>query len=263
MNYRRDNGRRKKRVRFSVLIFAITLLFLEQHRISAALGGGTVSASAPLLQSAATVKNGILNGLLALFSYKQSLIAENNALKEQLREAEAKVLDHDRLLAENTELKTLLGRGGIKEKKILAVILAKPNQSPYDTLILDIGTDNGVNIGNAVLAYGNIVVGEIREVFPKSSRAVLFSSPGEEYQGTLSVNNISLKLTGRGGGNFASELPRGVSVGKGMQIFSVGLSPHILGIVDSIFTDPRNPFQSILVRSPVNIAELKWVEIVL
>src|SRR3989344_3718967 len=47
-----------------------------------------------------------------------------------------------------------VGKAGKNEKvkMILSAILSKPNQSPYDTLIIDTGTNRGVKTGNIVFA---------------------------------------------------------------------------------------------------------------
>lgn len=263
MNYHRDNGRQKKRIWLFVFLFAVALIFLEQHKIMPPLQEGTAFISAPILRGASAIKKAAQDGFFSVFSSKYSLVSENNALKKEVREYEAKLLDRDRLFAENTELKALLGRDAGIEKNLLAAILAKPNQSPYDTLLLDVGSENGVKVGDTVTTYDSIAIGKIKDVYSSTSRAVLFTSPGEEHQGTLLGSNIPLKLTGRGGGNFIIELSREVSVLEETPVFSIGLSPRILGVVEGIFTDPRDPFQSILVRSPINMAELKWVLIIL
>ena len=44
---------------------------------------------------------------------------------------------------------------------ILSAILSKPNQSPYDTLIIDVGTQEGLKTGDTVFALGNVPIGRI------------------------------------------------------------------------------------------------------
>jgi len=40
-----------------------------------------------------------------------------------------------------------------------------------------------------------------------------------------------------------------------------GITPYTLGIVQTILSDPRDSFQKALLVSPVNIFELKFVEV--
>lgn len=260
MNYPRSNRNQEKRFKIFLLAILIVLSFFYQYKIIFGFFGGIPALAAPLLGASKNVKEGVGEGILSLFSFKSSLIAENEGLKNKLSDFETKLLENERLLAENAELKAMLGRTE-KEKLLLANVLSKPNQSPYDTLILDVGENYKVAVGDKVFASGNTLIGEIREAGKNTSKAVLFSSPGEEYDGVIVGKNISLRLTGHGGGNFIAELPRGVSIDRGDQVVSVGNFPRLLGVVDSIFSDPRDPFQSILLKSPINMQGLRLVGI--
>ena len=262
MTYRQDNEQQKKRIRIFLSVIVIALVFFYQHKIFPGLFGGFSQVAVPVLSAGESLKENTGNGLDALFLFKSALLRENKNLKEKLAGAEIASLERDRLIAENLELRMILGRAG-EEKILLANILARPNQSPYDILILDVGKNNGVSEGAPVLAYGNMVIGRVADVSDKSSRAVLFSSPKEENDGIIIGKNIPLKLTGTGGGNFTTKVPRGILVEKGDQVISIGLPSHILGVVEDVSVDPRDPYQSILLRSPVNIYELRFVEIVL
>lgn len=260
MTYLRDNEKKRRRSRLIALFIAVAFLFYFQHAILSFFSRITLAVFAPALSGASAFKENTSNGIFSAFSFKGSLIAENDSLKAKLNESDAKLSDYNRLLIENLELKDLLGRTG-SEKLLLSAILAKPNRSPYDTLILDIGEKNNVYPGATVLAYGNIIIGKISEVSDHTSKAVLFSSPGEEYDGLVLGKNTPIKLSGRGGGNFISELPRAVPIAEGDQVYSVGLSPYLLGTVQNISSDPRDPFQTILIKSPVNVTELRFVEV--
>ncbi|MFA5841537.1 MAG: rod shape-determining protein MreC [Candidatus Paceibacterota bacterium] len=262
MTYLRDNEKRKKRNRVFLLLIAVAFLFYYQHKIISFFSDKTALVAKPALESVSVLKEKASNGILSVFLSKSSLVAQNNGLKNELDESRAKLLDYSRLFAENSELKTLLGRNE-QDKTLLASVISKPNQSPYDTIIVDVGEKNSVFAGAQVLAYGDIIIGKISEVSNDTSKATLFSSPGEEYEGMVLGKNISLKLLGRGGGNFISEFPRGVLIEQGDQVYSVGLLPHLLGTVQNISSDPRDPFQTVLVRGPINMAELRFVEIIL
>ncbi len=262
MSYLPDNEGRRKRIRIILILLSVAVIFLYQGPLRPSFIGGLNAKAEPLFKEGESLKESLLTGFFSFFSLKKSLIKENESLKEKLNEAENKLLERDRLLAENLDLKDMLGRSN-RGKLVLASVIVKPSRSPYDTLILDVGENDGISAGNKVIAYGSTVIGEVREVSSSASKVVLFSTYGEEYQGIISGKNISVKLTGRGGGNFVAELPRGILIEKGEQVFSVGISPHLLGVVDSIFSDPRNPIQRILFRSPVNTQELHLVEVIL
>ncbi len=196
----------------------------------------------------------------SIFKTNASLLNENNYLRDQLEELNAKLADNEILSDENLKLKEILGR---KEDKnfILGAILTKPNQSVFDTLIVDIGSDAGIREGERVFAYGNILIGQVSEVFAKTSRVKLFSSPGQKVDVILSGKDIYAQALGRGGQNFEITLPRDAEVVKGAEVALPGMTTSVLGIIEEIISDPRDPFQKVLLRSPINIQELKFVQI--
>ena len=197
----------------------------------------------------------------AYFTSKNSLYLQNQTLQSQLNEEEMRMANYNSISDENIGLKEILGRKNEKTSMVLATILSKPNQSIYDTLVVDVGAKQGIKIGDTVFAFGNIPVGRISEIYPSSSRIILFSNAGEKTQAIISGKDIFMELVGRGGGNFEMILPRDLTLQKGDQIVLPGINPYVLAIVQTIISDPRNPFTKALLTSPVNIQELKFVEV--
>jgi cell shape-determining protein MreC len=167
------------------------------------------------------------------------------------------------LIQENTDLKDLLGRKSIYSKAVLASILVKPSFSPYDTLIVDIGTDAGVVVGDKVSADGNIFIGRVSEVYANSSKVILYSSPDEKVLVLVGSNNVLKEAVGIGGGNFKIELPREIDIKEGDDVVIPSISPNIFGIVEKVEYKEADSFQTVLFKSPINVLELKWVEILI
>ncbi len=194
------------------------------------------------------------------FTSKRALFTENEDLKSKLSEIEAKMQNYQTLLDENTQLKEAFGRKESGEQ-LLAAILVKPGQSLYDTLIVDAGTDLGVAVGQKVFSDGNILIGEVAEVYAHSSKIKMYSSAGEKLSVIISGKDITTEAEGRGGGNFEMIFPRDVDIPKGTEVVLPGIHPYLVGLVDDIISDPRDPLQKVLLRSPVNVQELKFVQI--
>jgi hypothetical protein len=70
-----------------------------------------------------------------------------------------------------------------------------------------------------------------------------------------------MEVVGRGGGNFEMTLPRDFILEKGTNVHLPGINSFILGVSETIISDPRDPFIKALLVSPVNIQELKFVEV--
>lgn len=262
------------------LIFVIILLFLIYFRSSVFYGLSYISSV--IFRPVLILGNNIgesLSNANAYFYSKSSLLLENQDLKSKLSEQEVRIANYNSVLDENLKIKETLGRKQEKANIILAGILSKPNQSPYDTLVVDVGTKNGISIGQKVFALGNVPIGRIAEVYPNSAKIILYSNPGETTEivvgrkpastssslggsALLSLGGDTfMQIVGRGGGNFEMILPRDFILEKGTEVVLPGIVPYIIGTVQTIISDPRDSFQKALLASPVNIQELKFVEI--
>lgn len=192
---------------------------------------------------------------------KKFLWKENEQLKKENSDLKNSMLDHLVLKSENEELKKILSRVSEEKKLILGNILTKPNSSPYDTIIVDIGKNQSVEIGKKVYAVGDIPIGEIDEVYDKTARIILYSSPGKKTEGLLGESNISVELIGRGGGNFEMLIPKDVDFEIGSLVLLPGSSIEIIAYISEIISVPTDPIKKVLLASPVNIQNVKWIQI--
>jgi len=202
---------------------------------------------------------GKISQWFSIFSSKNSLISEIENLKLEQAQNEARMANYDTVLSENEKLKEVLGRKDENTPLILASILAKPNQSSYDTILIDAGGEQAISVGARVFALGNIPIGHVDTVFPNSSKVILFSNSKERTSVTLQGSLFD--LVGRGGGNFELTLPRDFVLEKGAQITLPGITPHLVALVVKIISDPRDSFKKALLVSPVNIEELEFVQV--
>lgn len=203
----------------------------------------------------------IVDNTVALFESKEKLISENTELKNELKTINLQLLNKKLLLTENEKLKELLGKKDEKTKFILANVILKPNLSLYDSLILDVGRNYGIKKGAKILADANVALGEIVEVYANTSKAKIYSFPKDVINVTLGFNKILTQAEGRGSGNFEIKLPQGIAVAVGDLISLPEPDLAVLGVVKEIVADPEDPFQTILFKSPINIFELRWVQI--
>jgi len=270
MNYLRDNnpstslkhGERsfKKKLLTTVVIAVLTYLFLFTG-IFGMFSRSSGFIVAPIWKTKKYATD-IKNNLLAGFYSKKSLVLENNRLEEELDIARFKLLDRNLLFEENLELKEMFGRD-VAEYTVFANILVKPNRSLYDTFIIDVGDNAGIENGSQVVYGGNTVIGEIVEVLPKTSKVLLLSSPGELIDVVVGDGNIAATAYGRGGGNFELELPRDTEIFVGDMVTIPNIIPQVLGEVEYIESNPSNPFKKIFFKNPINVFKIKWVEVII
>ena len=191
---------------------------------------------------------------------KKNLLISNKQLKKDLGEAEMMLVDRNNLLKENIELKEILNRVGYKDL-IVASVLVKPNISIYDSLIIDVGENLNIEIGDRVFAFGNIIIGEIEKVDSKTASVKLYSSTQEQTNVSVGLYNIPAVAVGRGGGDFEIKLPKELDIEEGDPVVVPSINSAVVGIVESVNTSPTDSFQTLLVKSKVNLFELGWVQI--
>lgn len=243
-----------------IVIFTVLLIFVFYFRSS--VWSGLSSVSQVIFRPALVVGNNIgekSSSWKAYFISKNSLLEENQNLKSQILEDQADRTNYHSVVAENEDLKEILNRQDLRSSMTLGAILGKPSQTPYDTLLIDIGAKHGVQEGEIVFALGNIPIGTIAEVYGGSAKVVLFSSPGE-VTGVM-IRGVFMELIGRGGGNFEIILPRDFVVLAGDTVVVPGINPDVVAVVETIISDPRNPFTKALLVSLVNVQELKFVQV--
>ncbi len=202
--------------------------------------------------------NGWWKEFKAVFLEKKNLQNENNDFREKIMQLETKISLIQIQEKENEILKSAFSA---EERKnfLLAYIISRPPQTPYDMFIIDSGSENGVKEGMRVSGFGNVLLGYVADVFPKMSKVKLISSFGEETNVLLEFSGISAIAVGQGGENFEIMLPRLVKVDIGEKIMALGRQLMLVGIVEKIEHQSADPFQKILFRLPVNIQYLNQV----
>lgn len=192
------------------------------------------------------------------FLSKRALISKVTALELQINSDQAKLSTLAQLQNENDTLKAELGRMP-KPTGVLANVLSLPNRSFYDTMNIDAGSAEGIKQDMTVYAFGSVALGTISSVAPHTATVVLYSAPGHQMTGAAVGSNVAVTLIGRGSGEYEVRLPRDVPFDIGGTVALQSADVTTLATVEKIITDPRDPFQRLLAKAPVNLQALKWV----
>ncbi|MEA3399157.1 MAG: hypothetical protein U9R00_01435 [Patescibacteria group bacterium] len=196
-----------------------------------------------------------------IFRTKSSVFKENDYLKNKVFNLESKTMDYELIEAENEELKELLGRISEKSNFVLGAVLVKPSRTVYDSIIIDLGLNDGLVGGEKVFTKAIIPIGEVAEVYEKTSLVSLYSNPGKRTEAVISDFNINVELIGRGGGNFETIIPLDLELERGIFLVLPGLKSRIIAVVEGDLSNPTDSMKKILLRSPINIQEIKWVQV--
>ncbi len=254
-----DRRRQSRKRNILVIIFLILILII----LSTTIAKKTLFFIAEPVWAIENIFVGGFSNVFAHFESKQALINEKRDMQKQIFEAGTLSALNKVLQTENDTLKDLLGRKEIKHKTVLAAILVKPPQNLFDILTIDIGADHGLKVGDKVIADANVYVGEVSEVYPSTAKVLLYSSPGNKRQVVIGTNSVSAEAVGRGGGNFSVALPREIEVKEGDVVVIPSITANVFGIVEKVSSEDKDSFQTVLFKSPINISELNFVEVIL
>jgi cell shape-determining protein MreC len=238
-------ARRRNNAPLTVLLIVLTIVLV----------GGALLLRGPL--------SSLLWRVLApVVAWRDSLGSGQLAeLKAELASSTAALADRDSLYAENVQLRAELGRSaGVHS--IAAAVLLTPPGTPYDTLVVDAGSAQGVVPGAQVRA-GALAIGTVDEVYANSSRVALYSSPGQSYNATLTSSDTAIPIIveGQGAGSMQARVPAATAVVVGDRVEFPGLSGFMAGTITGIVGSDTDTFKTIYVRLPVDLFSLRYVYI--
>lgn len=239
---------------FITFCVAIVLLFAPSIFV-----GSILTSSTPLWKVGNVIESDVSTNL-GFFRSKMSLIQENQALKISLEEIRMKEVAYDALKEEYDTLKSLFGR--IKpEGFILAGVLVRPPQAPYDNLIVDAGSEEGVRVGDVVFANDTVILGDVVEVYEHQAKVELYSTAGKKITGFISRTGVEVGVEGRGGGDFEISVPKDAIVNESDIFVTAGVSGYVVASVVAIDSKPTEAFQRVLAQSLASMSQIRWVAI--
>lgn len=179
---------------------------------------------------------------------------ERDALRQ---EAQALHLENESLRAALRDQGALLPSVG----SINAGVLARPPLTPYDVVIVDRGSDDGVRIGALAYGPGGTPVGTVVDAATKSARIALFSSPGTMTEGWIGETRIAVSIKGEGSGAFFAEVARESGVAEGDLVYAAAGGARPIGAIARIDASASSPSSLLRIRPLVNPFSLVWVTI--
>jgi cell shape-determining protein MreC len=193
------------------------------------------------------------------FRDRTALIEELEATKASLASAGGNRFTIDALASENRELRALLGYEG--EKRILAGVIGRPNVLPYDVLMLDRGSEDGIVVGAPVYIGEHTIVGIVRTVTKQSSIVELLTTPGFTTTVYIIGPNIYTTAEGIGGGQMRVGVPQGIPLNEGDLVVLPSVTSGVYGAVSHVEAEPSQPEQYGYVSTKLPIASMRLVAV--
>lgn len=257
MNHHLAKTYRKRRFVVACVVLVGLFIFFVQRGLLARVSPFVSRIVVPVWKA----ENFSADFLKEALSSKSGLYKQNVILKLELAKQEQRLAETDAVRKENETLKALMGRIKPETKVVLSAILAKPNVTPYDTLIIDRGSADGIKIDDRVFAHGDVLIGTVESVDAHTAKVLMYSTPGNISQVIYGDTGKYFNARGAGSGTMEVDVSREIDVKIGDMFFYPGLDNTVVGIAKKVDFDPRDSFKKVILKSPVNIQEERWVEV--
>lgn len=256
MKYLPKSRLRRPNSRKAVILL---ILFVVLAGLFSFLDTAIVSALSPIWKAENFVSRSVRISMESWRS-KQALIRENASLEERITSLELEAATLALSLEREEALFALLGRE-TQRQGVIAAVLTRPPQSPYDLIVIDAGARDTIALGATVSLPEGPILGVVSDLFETSAKVKLFTTAGEKTEAVLERHNIPVMLEGRGGGNFRIIVSRETEVQVGDRIISPDLSYSLMAVVEEIEVEATDSFKEVLAKSPANIFTVRLVSV--
>lgn len=260
-------------------LFCIISLSVQGGGVTVTFEGVMSAIVTPFSRGYKAVENGVGH----LFSGFE----DTDTLRDELRKTQARLSKYEsmqidvlqvelaELKAENEKLRSILGfRERVRYNNIAAQIISKDPDNWFRTLVINKGSDDGVNINMPVIAYQNgqsVVVGKIAEVRGSISRVQPVIAPDIKIGVKLSETKIPGLLSGYSYNSdycVVNYISRAIQTKKGDLILTSGQAgvfpPELpVGTVERTELSESNPYQKIIVKPLIDYSLLEEVFVLL
>ena len=160
----------------------------------------------------------------AVVEFQQTRI-ENERLRDQIAQLRIENEQAKELQRENDLLTALLQfRNGFEYETVAAAVIAREPSEFRRTVTIDRGTDDGVSVGDVVVAAGGAVAGRVIEVGRTVARVLLISDPEATVIGQFIETAATGEVQGALGGTLVMRnIDATVTVSIGDEVTTAGI----------------------------------------
>ncbi len=208
------------------------------------------------------------------FSKRESI----DELNDRIKSLEESISNYEK---ENTNLKILLDELKISraEKEFLterglnyvsAMVVGHTTDTFMEEVIINIGSDDGIKVGYAVVAENGYLAGKINQVWENASKVLLIVDDNCEVAGQiLNDSNAPGLIKGKLGLSVTMELiPQNEIIQTDQMVITSGIEMNIpkgiiIGKLGNVNIDPGDIFQQATIITAVDFNKLGIVSVII
>jgi rod shape-determining protein MreC len=266
--------RRRATAYAALLVVSLMLMSVSANPLVRELQHGIAFAFKPIQEA--------IHGVAGEFSSIATTIAEIDQLRHenQTLRAENDLLDAEsrsaaELRRENEHLTALLQlRNGLKYDTRAVTVIARESSEARRSLVVDRGSDDGLEVGQVVIGAGGSLVGRVTETGASIAHIVLISDPTSIVTGQLLNSAATGKVVGQlGGALVMTDVDAAAEVTQGEEVFTAGIelegglrSPYpkglLVGRVIDVKIDPNEVVQTVFLEPAAPLDRLEFLLVI-
>jgi rod shape-determining protein MreC len=266
---------RRRGIVFIVLVLVTVLLMaFSSNPAVRDLQNGISFAFRPIQSGLDQVASGV-SSVVASIAEIDRLRVDNASLRaenERLTTENARLQEVRR---ENDQLTALLQlRAGFELKTAAATVIARESSEFRRLVVLDKGTDDGIQVGDVAVAAGGALAGRVTEVGPSSAKVVLLTDSESTVIGQLTTNAATGEVVGQLGGVLVmSQIDSTEKVAPGDEVVTAGIaldggvrSPYpkglLIGQVVDVKRDANDVVQTAYLQPAAQLDKLEFLLVI-
>jgi rod shape-determining protein MreC len=257
---------RRRAITFAVLI-AVTLLLMafSGNPYVREVQRGLQFALTPIQSGLASMADGVAQ-VGASIGEIDRLRTENAALRDENEQLSNENARLEALKKENDDLTALLQlQSGFDHETVAVRVIGRELLETRPMVTVDKGTDDGIALGDVVVAKGGALAGRITDVGPSFAKVSLISDSSSTVVGKLLNSGETGDVQGQAGGVLVMRnIDSAVEVGIDEEVFTAGLelqggirSPYppglLIGSVVDVEKDANDVVQTAFLAPAANL----------
>lgn len=248
-----------------IVVFAVT--FLELRGLGGFIRGVFLNAPRPIVAGTQKIMSPISSFFSTIYGIR-GLAQENIVMHEKIHTLEQQLADFDQSQRENEALKRELGFIAVaKQTFIPCSVIAENPLGLTDTLVLNCGSDSGVEDGLGVVSQ-NYMIGKVNYVAKNSSTVLLITNSKFSADARISKSSDSGVAKGSyGSGIILDQLSQNAQTNKGDLVVTAGINDKVpknilIGEIGDTLSNQNDLFKRTTLLSPVDFSNIQFVFVV-
>ncbi len=251
----------------TLIVVAIFLIFFSIKGIFNPVESTAQQAPRPVIYIFSSIGRSV-KSFFTYFGSVHNLNKQNALLTEQVRTLQQDNINLQQYKVENDILKKELSYRDVQKFELISgTVIASDPTGFSQTVIINIGSSEGVQQGSAVLAQG-VLVGRVSSVDTFTSKVLLITDPQSTFQASIAGTSDNGIVRGSyGSGILLDTISQSVKVNKGDQVVTAGLNPDIprgilIGSIGEVQSQKNDLLQNASVVSGADLKNLYFLSVI-